>query len=166
MVAATITAILLLFISLKWHLNTRTLTVIESTHYPIWNVYFPAITICNFNKISANRAREVATSMAARPANITVDRLSNMFKLMLHFHGVGTASEAEYQTLHRILQTNNKTINSLMDYLAPRCDEMLQKCQWKGSLQRCDALFQTIKTTEGSCCSFNYYGLYKNNFPP
>lgn len=150
---------------MKWHLSTPTITVIESTHYPIWNVYFPSISICNLNKISAKRAREVASSMI-RPNNITVDKLSNMFKLLLHFHGVGVASEVEYQTLHRILQTNNKTINDLMDYFAPRCEEMLQKCQWKGSILRCGAIFQTIKTIEGSCCSFNYYGLSRNNFEP
>lgn len=164
-VAATIAAILLLFISMKWHLSTPTITLIESTHYPIYNVYFPAVTLCNLNKISAKRAREVASSMI-RPNNITVDKLSNMFKLMLHFQGVGIASETEYQTLHRILQTNNKTINGLMDYFAPKCEEMLQTCQWKGAILRCGALFQSINTIGGTCCSFNYYGLSRSNFPP
>lgn len=162
---ATITALVLLLISWQWNLETPTITVIESTHYPISNVYFPAITICNMNKISAKRALEMATNMT-RPNGISAVQLSKMFKLLLHFHGIGDANKTEYNQLHSIFQTNNISVLNLINYLTPRCDEMLNACQWKGSIVRCDTLYQAINTIEGLCCSFNYYGQAKSNFPP
>lgn len=37
---------------------------------------------------------------------------------------------------------------------------------WKGSLQRCDSLFQPINSSEGYCCSFNNYAFPKSNYDP
>lgn len=31
--------------------TTPTITTIESYYYPIWNVPFPAVTVCNNNKV-------------------------------------------------------------------------------------------------------------------
>lgn len=117
------------------------------------------------NKISAKNALELATNMT-RPSDVTADELSKMFKFILHFHGVGNATAPQYDLLHSIFQTNNLTVLNVMDRIAPRCDDMLKSCQWKGSIIRCDTLYQPVRTIEGICCSFNYYGLTKSNFPP
>lgn len=62
-IAALITAIILLWISWIWNADIPTTTVIESTHYATWNIPFPAITICNFNRISKKAALELASKM-------------------------------------------------------------------------------------------------------
>lgn len=31
--------------------STPFITTIETTSYPIWNVPFPAVTVCNINKV-------------------------------------------------------------------------------------------------------------------
>lgn len=62
-IAALITAIILLWISWAWNAEIPTTTVIESTHYATWNIPFPAITICNFNRISKKAALELTTKM-------------------------------------------------------------------------------------------------------
>lgn len=49
---ALITAIVLLWISWNWTAETPTTTVIESTNHPTYNLPFPAVTVCNMNKIS------------------------------------------------------------------------------------------------------------------
>jgi amiloride-sensitive sodium channel len=41
---------------------------------------------------------------------------------------------------------------------------MLERCIWKGSVSKCDSLFQPINTTEGVCCSFNNYAFKKSNY--
>jgi hypothetical protein len=44
--------------------------------------------------------------------------------------------------------------------VAPRCEEMLMRCVWKGRVQdSCSSLFKLHKTYEGYCCSFNYIGI-------
>lgn len=37
--------------------------VADSVHYPIWQYTFPAITICNLNKVSLNRTRRFINEM-------------------------------------------------------------------------------------------------------
>lgn len=53
-----------------------------------------------------------------------------------------------------------------MERLAPKCSDMLERCGWKGSLQRCDSIFQNINTTQGICCSFNNYAFHQPNYDP
>lgn len=66
----------------------------------------------------------------------------------------------------QILETNNENINYLLERLSPKCIDILQRCSWKGSLQRCDSLFQSINASEGLCCSFNNYAYPNSNYDP
>ncbi|KAG5682331.1 hypothetical protein PVAND_011690 [Polypedilum vanderplanki] len=165
---ALIAAIILLWISWNWNAETPTTTVIESTNYPTYNLPFPAVTICNMNKISRQAALEAAKSMqrSDNRSNLSDDELINKFKLMLHFMGSGNAntSSKEYEELHDILEINNKNINYFLETLTPKCTDILERCSWKGSLWRCDSIFQPINTSEGVCCSFNNYAFPKQNY--
>lgn len=162
---ALIAAIILLWFSWSWNAETPTVTVIESTHYATWNIPFPAITICSSNKISNQAALAIARAMK-RPGNLTAEELSLKFRLILHFEGIGSATEEDYMELHNILQDNKINIESLLQQISPNCMTMLTRCMWKGTQTRCDTLFQVIKTVEGYCCSFNYYGMLKNSYSP
>lgn len=46
---------------LVWHRydTTPTITTVETTNYPIWNVPFPAVTICNVNKVYRPAAENI-----------------------------------------------------------------------------------------------------------
>lgn len=164
-VIATIIAAVLLYISWQFSLETPVVTVIESTHYPISNVLFPSVTICSMNTISGKAAINLAQNMT-RPKDVSPQRLSKLFQLIMHFHGVGSARKDDYDLLHTILQSNHITVSNLTKNLRPKCRDLLINCRWKGIDSRCEMLFQPIDTIEGVCCSFNYYGLKTNNFPP
>lgn len=58
-----ITSIVLVIVSWFWNRETPTVTVIESAHFPTWNIPFPAVTICNFNKISKAKALKLASTL-------------------------------------------------------------------------------------------------------
>ncbi|KFB35480.1 AGAP009590-PA-like protein [Anopheles sinensis] len=164
-VASTISAITLLVISWSWSVETPTVTVTESTNFPTWNLPFPAVTVCSLNRISAAAALARATLML-RPANMTALELSSMFRLLLHVSGVGEGTDpAQYRVLHDILLSNNLEVPQLIGEFAPSCGTLLERCMWKGTQWRCDNLFQVVNSTEGLCCSFNYYGLQNDNYP-
>ena len=42
----------------KW-INVPMITSIESTNYPVWNISFPAVTICSNNKIVMKQLDEL-----------------------------------------------------------------------------------------------------------
>lgn len=62
------------------------------------------------------------------------------------------------------MELNNENVNYLMERLQPKCSDILERCKWKGSLMRCDSLFQAINSSEGYCCSFNNYAFPKSNY--
>lgn len=39
--------------------TSPTITSVESTHYPIWNIPFPAVTICQVNKVHLSAAESL-----------------------------------------------------------------------------------------------------------
>lgn len=158
MIIATLVSIFLLILSWQWNTIIPTETVIESPHFATWNIIFPAITFCSINRITASVANQLAMEMK-RPPTMSASELSRMFRLILHFHGNGNASTEEYNQLHEILQSNGVGVADLMQSVAPKCNDMLLKCVWKGYYERCDSLFQYANTSEGICCSFNYHAI-------
>lgn len=59
---------------------------------------------------------------------------------------------------------NHENVNLLMEKLSPKCSDILERCAWKGSLSRCDSLFQMVNTSQGVCCSFNNYAFPQPNY--
>lgn len=55
-IVSIIVSIVLVIVSYLWNRETPTVTVIESSHHPTWDIPFPAVTFCNFNKISREKA--------------------------------------------------------------------------------------------------------------
>lgn len=45
--------------------TTPTITTVETNNYPIWNVPFPAITICNINKVYAPATKNITEKLYA-----------------------------------------------------------------------------------------------------
>ncbi|CAB0039895.1 unnamed protein product [Trichogramma brassicae] len=56
-VSSLIFSLVLMHIAWTYNAAHSTLTVIETTHHGIWNYPFPAVTICNNNQISRDKAR-------------------------------------------------------------------------------------------------------------
>lgn len=67
-----------------------------------------------------------------------------------------------------MLELNNMNVNYLLELISPSnpCDDIITRCRWKGSLVRCDGLFQLVNTSEGVCCSFNNHAYPKWNYNP
>ncbi|XP_055907034.1 pickpocket protein 11-like [Eupeodes corollae] len=163
-VLAIIASIVLVSVSWSSNRETPTVTVIEGSHFPTWNVPFPAVTICNFNKVSKQKALILANRMT-RPENITDEEVAGLFRIMMYYSYGLNYNETDFKRLEDILKLNNYTSSRLFEELTPNCIEMIVRCIWKGTNARCDSLFQKINTTEGICCSFNYFGMSTNNFP-
>uniref|UniRef100_A0A1B0DEK4 Uncharacterized protein n=1 Tax=Phlebotomus papatasi TaxID=29031 RepID=A0A1B0DEK4_PHLPP len=149
--ASHITAMVLLWFSWNWSNLTPVVTVIESTHYATWNIPFPAVTICNLNKISLKRALAKANNMK-RPENVSAEELAQMFQDLTIFMGYTHESMGNFNQIDSVLHMNNLTVFEVLQDLAPGCSETLDRCMWKGTQTRCDTLFQPVNSTLGVCC--------------
>lgn len=61
--ASFICAIILMHIAWEYNSSRPTITVIESTHRGIWFYPFPAITICNINRLSLRRTTAMVQNL-------------------------------------------------------------------------------------------------------
>lgn len=75
-----------------------------------------------------------------------------------------TETAKDIALLYQIMVTNNLTVQNLVYEFTPRCAKMIEKCMWKGTQIRCDAIFQRIMTLKGGCCAFNFFGYPTTNY--
>ncbi|XP_067004275.2 sodium channel protein Nach [Anabrus simplex] len=138
--------------------NTPTVTTVDSTNYPIWNVPFPAVAVCNINRISKSRARETAKKVSTERTEEDEERLFQLLRYLGRLYDHDDDDKGKLEELHVMLTTLNSSydVNQLMKDLSPQCSELLVRCMWLGRVYDCEELFDFRKTMDGYCCTFNY----------
>jgi len=55
-------------VRIEWSRNdtSPTLIALDTSHYPIWNIDFPAVTICGINRIQKSRALTLSNEWYVR----------------------------------------------------------------------------------------------------
>ncbi|XP_043287468.1 pickpocket protein 28-like [Venturia canescens] len=142
-----------------WNKYTMTPAIIsvESTTYPLWGFPFPAVSICNFNKVYKPRGDILAEKMKYSGMNDS--------EIACFFDGLPSIVHEKFskkdfyrgtQTLKRLGFNPETTMYTLMQ----PCDKFLVKCRWLGKQYNCSTIFKTVKTVQGFCCAFNYHVLH------
>uniref|UniRef100_A0A182PHT5 Sodium channel protein Nach n=1 Tax=Anopheles epiroticus TaxID=199890 RepID=A0A182PHT5_9DIPT len=132
--------------------SNPTLTTIETTSYPVSLIAFPAVTLCNINKIHSGRAEELQKNLTQLGinGNDTIDMLYSLPRL--------TDLRPVDQRLVRIeaqIRSVGYDIERLAFEVAPPCESMLVHCFWQMQPVQCRSIFRRTKIFAGYCCSFN-----------
>ncbi|XP_068085172.1 sodium channel protein Nach-like [Anabrus simplex] len=138
--------------------TSPTITSVESTHYPIWNIPFPAVTICNVNKVHLSSANELYRKLGL---NITLKE-DDYYTFVQQLAEIIQPEKVEQfkfniSKLLQVLKEHDLSMDKLMLEVTQPCDSMMIKCKWRGELKPCKELFTMHKTDSGFCCSFNYH---------
>ncbi|XP_050684083.1 sodium channel protein Nach-like [Leptidea sinapis] len=137
--------------------------VIESTQGAIWDVPFPAVTICDLNMISRSGALSFANNLTL-PQNMTAEYILQTLRLAPLLHSPISSDDQtkkHLSNLQDVLDLNEITVETLFRNLSPTlsCNNLVQRCMWKNTIYRCEQLFQQIFTVNTLCCTFNYYAI-------
>ncbi|XP_037870318.1 sodium channel protein Nach isoform X2 [Bombyx mori] len=147
----------------RWYARNPIVTVIESTQGAIWDVPFPAVTICDLNLVSKKAAHRFAENLTL-PGDVTLDFILNTIKFAPTLHSSYGADPEQRKKLYKlqsVLDLNQIAIEEMYRRISPayRCDNIIQRCLWKNTIYRCDQLFQPVFTVLNLCCTFNYFAV-------
>ncbi|XP_011050524.1 PREDICTED: pickpocket protein 28-like, partial [Acromyrmex echinatior] len=145
--------------------NNPIVTTIYTSN-PIWDVSFPAVTICNNNKVYRPHADLMAKNlyMDGFTTNDSDKFFSSLVKLIRP-----DKISIDNVTARQFLDRLDMTVETLMEQLMQPCSALLLRCVWLGKVYDCSKIFKTIKSKEGFCCAFNYHynpnvGYISNDF--
>ncbi|KAK4020504.1 pickpocket protein 28 isoform X2 [Daphnia magna] len=145
----------------KWE-QSPILTSVETQLYPLKNVPFPAVTICNVNKVSESKLYEV---ILANPKfkNVSYTKLQSTLRFMTKLdRAFDEYNDEENQEklleMSQLYQARNISASDLFEILkkaAPACSDMMMDCKWLESPEPCMEYFSFLPTDDGMCCTFN-----------
>ncbi|XP_055530563.1 sodium channel protein Nach-like [Wyeomyia smithii] len=132
--------------------NTPTITTIETTSYPIWNIPFPAVTICNINKIDKSRVKNLTDQLMTK--GLTLDEANQLLVSMSSLVNFESSFPSALEHEKLLGQLGENPASMLLKLNQP-CDQLIKYCYWLGAEVPCSKYFQVTKTHVGFCCSFN-----------
>ncbi|XP_015185582.1 PREDICTED: pickpocket protein 28-like [Polistes dominula] len=138
-----------------WHnYDANPTSTVISTNKPIWSIYFPAVTICNNNKVYNPHAKIFGNILSKHGINH-----SQSEKLFISLMKLTRPDKIDVDNLTatRALEVLGFTVDRLMYELMQPCKSMLLRCAWLGQKLNCSDIFKAVKSREGYCCAFNYH---------
>lgn len=150
-----LTIYFILPIWIKWN-SQPTLTTLDSTNHPVWEIDFPAVTICSPNKVLQAKLEDLAAKSQWKNAmdatRSDFSDLKELFDVQINFK----KSHDKLNDLNPLAQsiTSDQIAEALLQVM-PNCSDFIRQCWWQGNLEDCDSIFELRKTDDGFCCSFN-----------
>eukprot|EP00093_Oithona_nana_P003672 03672.XXX_135984_139452_1 [CDS] Oithona nana genome sequencing. len=136
---------------IKWN-SHPTLTTLDSTNHPVWEIDFPAVTICSPNKVVRQKLENIARNSPTDEASF--EELQELFEVVVNFK--------DPEMLDKLTDLNDLSSSLSADQVAeallqvmPNCTDFIKECHWQGSKEDCSSIFELRKTDDGFCCSFN-----------
>ncbi|XP_048518670.1 uncharacterized protein LOC109534697 isoform X2 [Dendroctonus ponderosae] len=133
---------------------------LDASSLEITDLEFPAIAVCDINRISKQRAIQLAENLT-EVSSLPFSELLDLTQLIGNMYDRNINQMNKFERLQTILNvydngtTEETIIRRLADLMTP-CEELLQTCIWNSEPYDCADLFETRLTDTGLCCTFNY----------
>lgn len=135
--------------------KSRLVTVISNTRYPVYNLAFPVVTICNINRLNWRRLEDAKKKFLPDGTN---DKTLNLFERV-----ISTYDDLQFRHFTDFAVLANESLDSVLDidfsevykFMTWRCSELLKNCQWQLTDINCCDVFSLRHSKNGLCWSFN-----------
>ncbi|XP_069695430.1 pickpocket protein 28-like isoform X2 [Periplaneta americana] len=107
----------------------------------IWEIPFPAVTICSEIKVNQTLFNYTATALS----NNRSDEQSE------HLEYSSLVCNSRYSGLNH---TNERALEYI-GKVAPKLEEVIKNCKWREEMKNCSNLFSSVLTDDGLCYTFN-----------
>ncbi|KAK3913181.1 Pickpocket protein 28 [Frankliniella fusca] len=149
----------------RWE-NSPVINSVAPVATPIFQIPFPAITICNMNRARRTIAEAIKIGSARNPYNALQRRLLSDICDDNDFNAATNTSVDEVDRtsgnwsvvmgfMINVSFVERFIILATARLVTQPCHEMLLTCKWRNQPMDCDNLFNAVLTDEGICCTFN-----------
>lgn len=137
--------------------NSPLSTVVESTIFPVAEIAYPAITICNRNRFHKERCGVAEQKFLPNADNETLEYFRLLIASMNAFE-FGALDEF-YEEVFNFTSADLDRLNltAVFEFVMLTCQEIfIGRCWWRNKyFECCEDFFELQKTEYGLCYSFN-----------
>ncbi|CAD0198089.1 unnamed protein product [Chrysodeixis includens] len=130
-----------------------TLTVVETTHYSMVNIPFPAVTVCDTERVYLPKTENMTDLLILRGFNKS--EIKDFYKSFTDIQRKGYKPEPSVRKIHALLEDIGYPLKVLLDTLKRPCSEMIAECTWRSKSHNCSEMFRPVFTINGHCCQFD-----------
>ncbi|XP_013139169.1 PREDICTED: sodium channel protein Nach-like [Papilio polytes] len=154
---STLGACLLTYLLYQRFMDMPTHITIENQYEPVYNLPYPAITLCSPNQITFSAVEQFKHTIVN--GNLT----SNFDELAAQALGFNELLQKinfkNLQQFQDIITSNRYSVVNVISLLSQNCSTFLKRCFFRNKQYPCEELFEPVLTKLGVCCSFN--SIYK-----
>ncbi|KAJ8732391.1 hypothetical protein PYW07_014990 [Mythimna separata] len=130
-----------------------TLTVVETTHYSMVNIPFPAVTICDTESVYLPKTQNITELLVLRGYNMT--EINDFYKSFSEVKRKEYVPEPYVRKMHSLLEDLGYSLKHLLDMFKRPCSDIAVECNWRSRTYNCSEMFRSVLTIVGHCCQFD-----------
>ena len=129
-------------------------TVFESLEYPVGEIPFAAVTLCNNNRLDYNKTEAAIEKFFP---NRSKSETETFVKFVHTFQNMEWGSFDEFGVVAQddISEINKLNISQLYIFMMHNCEDFFVSCLWKKIPFKCCDYFSRQRSEYGVCWSFN-----------
>ncbi|XP_023715587.1 pickpocket protein 28 isoform X2 [Cryptotermes secundus] len=143
LISTAVVAHFIFKIWIRWN-TSPVLVSFADVPTPVWNIPFPAITICPQVKVKN-------TSFSVSSTLLKDNKTDEEREKLLYSRLVCDIEDFESNGNDTV---DNRAIK-FIEEVAPEIDEVMFECYWRGILESCSDIFTSVLTDNGLCYTFN-----------
>ncbi|CAB3242816.1 unnamed protein product [Arctia plantaginis] len=128
-------------------------TSVETTHYSMDKVEFPAVTVCDSEKVFLPRTHEITELLTLRGYNQS--DITEFYKSFSAVTRKDYEPAALVKKMHSVLDDLGYSLKILLNMFQRPCDDLIMECNWRSQPYNCSQMFKPIATIVGHCCQFD-----------
>ncbi|XP_049861834.1 pickpocket protein 19-like [Schistocerca gregaria] len=138
--------------------SRTTMTVVESTNYPVYEVAYPAVVVCDNNRVHWDKLldyeRRQLPGLDAGTRAVFRSLVTSLAQMEWADFDLFTPRDlANYRALHTLSRVN---FSDVMRQVMPKCEEFFHNaCYWRSETRNCCDIFEVLLTDIGYCFAFN-----------
>ncbi|XP_046994338.1 pickpocket protein 19-like [Schistocerca americana] len=138
--------------------SRTTMTVVESTNYPVYEVAYPAVVVCDNNRVHWDKLldyeRRQLSELDADTRAVFRSLVTSLAQMEWADFDLFTPKDlANYRALDTLSHVN---FSDVMKQVMPKCEEFFHNaCYWRSETRNCCDIFEVLLTDIGYCFAFN-----------